>query len=213
MTSPSSYNSDRCSAGNGEPTDRDWFALNYALGELSESEAVAFEAELAQSVGACEELAEQQRLLELTRAALTQTPPVPSVRRQPTLPAKGTRRRVLAIVNLLCVGLVCVAGVWVVQRWNAAKPPGESAGQAVAETTNVANTEGLDAATAISFWRQDVGVSETGDAEVVPTARQSVGSVEEETSPDISEWMISAMDEIEIDWESLDMDLPNEVVQ
>ena len=80
--------------------ETDWFALRYLLGELSMSDSAAFEDRLGEEQAAREAVARASRLVTVISDAPRSV--------EPLAPARGTRRRVVAILATIAAGVAAV---------------------------------------------------------------------------------------------------------
>lgn len=160
--------------------DRDnWLAMQYVLGELSETEQQAFEDRLAGDLAACEAVTRASRLLLTAREALVQSQPAPAlvapavpVLVAPATPIKPQHNSwLVVIVSSAAVALLCLLGL-----------------QTPTKTADVARLTGRDPAAAelVSLWHSGMSVadSESDDLDELADAAGDVA---------VPGWMLAAV--------------------
>ncbi len=171
--------------------DRDnWLAMQYVLGELSETEQQAFEDRLADDLAACEAVTRASRLLLTAREVLAESQPVPVLIAPATpvlvapaaAPIKPPRNSwLVVVVSSAAMAMLCLLGL-----------------QAPVKTANVATLTGRDPAAAelVSLWHSGMSVadSESDDLDELADAAGDVA---------VPGWMLAAV--------SFEADGPNNV--
>lgn len=153
--------------------DRDnWLAMQYVLGELSETEQLAFEDRLATDLAACEAVTRASRLLLTAREVLAESRPAPVHVAPVVLPAKPQRNSwLVVVVSSAAVAMLCLLGL-----------------RAPSKTESVARLTGRDPAAAelVSLWHSGMAVvdSESDDIDELADAAGDVA---------VPGWMLAAV--------------------
>lgn len=150
----------------------DWLAMQYVLGELSESEQQAFEDRLADDLAACEAVMRASRLLLTTREVMTEAQPAPVLVAVATSPIKPQRNSwLVVVVSSAAVAMLCLLGL-----------------QTPTKTVGVARLTGHDPAAAelVSLWHSGMAAADS-DADELDELADAAGDVA------VPGWMLAAV--------------------
>jgi len=154
---------------------RDWLALQYVLGELSDADREAFEERLADDLAACESVAAASRLVLTVRAAAS-AKGVPSVGPASTADSRSQTKSAFSAWLSVVVASAAMALLCLFATQTPVNPPSNS---------DVASVDHA-AAELVSLWRSGMDADE-GD---VDDMDEGLDSSSEDAVPG---WMLAAV--------------------